>query len=270
MASRIFERVIEAAETGAFPRARKWFWKRLYWLLSVAWRDGDWRFMNYGHAPEVPFPLAAEHEADRGFIGLYEQAVTGLPVQGAEVLEIGSGRGGGAAYVAAYHRPAKMVGADFSAATVKRAIKLNDEGRALSFVVGDAEALPFDDASFDIVLNIESSHCYGDQAAFVAEVARVLRPGGIFTWADIRAAAMMPMTEQAFDHPDLELLSADTITPGVLRALDMLSERKAQRIARVPLISGFLKEFAATQGTTLYNAFADGEATYLARRYRRR
>lgn len=270
MASRIFDRVIEAAEHGAFPRTRKWFWKRLYWLLSVAWRDDDWRFMNYGYAPEVPFALAPADEADRGFIGLYEQAVAGLRVQGAKVLEIGSGRGGGAAYVASYHRPARMVGADFSAATVKRAIKLNGENRTLSFVVGDAEALPFEDASFDVVLNVESSHCYGDQAAFVAEVARVLRPGGIFTWADIRAPAMMPMTEDAFDHPDLELMSAETITPGVLRALDMLSARKAERIARVPLISGFLGEFAATKGTTLYKAFAEGEATYLARRYRRR
>ena len=109
-----------------------------------------------------------------------------------------------------------------------------------------------------------------DQAAFVAEVARVLRPGGIFSWADIRAEAMMPLTEQAFSHPDLELISSDTLTPGVLRALDMLSERKASRIARVPLISGFLREFAATKGTTLYKAFAEDEATYLARRYRRR
>ena len=270
MASRVFDRVITAAENGAFPRARKWFWKRLYWLLSVAWPDGDWRFMNYGFAPEVPFDLTPEDEPDRGFIGLYEQAVTGLPVKGAKVLEVGSGRGGGAAYIARYHRPAKMVGADFSAATVKRAIKLNPVITGLTFVEGDAEALPFEDASFDFVVNVESSHCYGDQAAFVAEVARVLRPGGVFSWADIRAEGMMPATEAAFDHPDLELLSAETITPGVLRALDMLSARKAERIARVPLISGFLKEFAATKGTTLYNAFADGEAMYLARRYRRR
>lgn len=270
MASRIFESVIAAAESGAFPRTRKWFWKRLYWLLSVAWRDGDWRFMNYGYAAEIPINLAQEDEPDRGFIGLYEQAVVGLPVKGAKVLEIGSGRGGGAAYVARYHNPATMTGADFSAATVKRAIKLNPAHKALSFVEGDAEALPFPDASFDIVLNVESSHCYGDQAAFISEVARVLRPGGTFSWADIRAEGMMPTTEDAFDHPDLALILVEEITPGVIRALDMLSERKAERIARVPLISGFLKEFAATKGTTLYKAFEDGEAMYLARRYRRR
>lgn len=270
MASRIFDRVTEAVETGAFPRARKWFWKRLYWLLSVMWPDRDWRFMNYGYAPETPFALSAEDEADRGFIGLYEQAVAGLPVNGANVLEIGSGRGGGAAYIAAYHNPAKIVGADFSAATVKRARQVNPPSPRLSYVVGDAENLSFPDAGFDIVLNIESSHCYGDQAAFVAEVARVLRPGGMFTWADIRAEAMMPATEAAFDHPDLELVASEDITPGVLRALDMLSARKTERIARVPLISGFLREFAATEGTTLYKAFEDGEAMYLARRYRRR
>ena len=131
----------------------------------------------------------------------------------------------------------------------------------------DAILVDIDHAPDDL-LDAASASFYTPQG--FAALARHLRPGGVFSWADIRAEGMMAATEAAFDHPDLELMTAQDITPGVLRALDMLSARKAERIARVPLISGFLSEFAATKGTTLYEAFAKGEATYLSRRYRRR
>ena len=42
----------------------------------------------------------------------------------------------------------------------------------LSFVEGNAENLPFDDESFDLVYNVESSHCYGDMGAFIEQVHR--------------------------------------------------------------------------------------------------
>src|SRR5437016_10678551 len=51
---------------------------------------------------------------------------------------------------------------------------------ALSFRQGDAENLPLSDASVDVVVNLESSHCYGSMDRFLSEVYRVLRPGGIF------------------------------------------------------------------------------------------
>ena len=59
----------------------------------------------------------------------------------------------------------------------------------LSFDQGDAEALQFDDQSFDVIINVEASHCYGDMAQFVREVARLLRPGGYFLYADFRSTA---------------------------------------------------------------------------------
>jgi ubiquinone/menaquinone biosynthesis C-methylase UbiE len=45
-------------------------------------------------------------------------------------------------------------------------------------VHGDAENLPFPQVSFDAVINVESAHCYGSIERFLAEVHRVLRPGG--------------------------------------------------------------------------------------------
>jgi ubiquinone/menaquinone biosynthesis C-methylase UbiE len=47
--------------------------------------------------------------------------------------------------------------------------------------------MPFGPDSFDVVLNVESCHAYRDQAQFLREVARVLRPGGKLHLVDVRA-----------------------------------------------------------------------------------
>lgn len=57
------------------------------------------------------------------------------------------------------------------------------------FVVGDAEDLPFDDESFDVVICANSFHHYPRPQRFFDEVARVLRPGGRLVLRDYTAAA---------------------------------------------------------------------------------
>jgi len=124
MTSRLFSNVLDVATLGRFPRTQKWVWRRIYNMLSRFWGDKDWRFMNYGYVPDgAPFALKPEDEAERAFIGLYQQAVEGLAVEGARVLEIGSGRGGGSRYIARYFAPASVTGLDYSPETVRRAPK---------------------------------------------------------------------------------------------------------------------------------------------------
>ena len=96
MSGGLFSHVLRAVERGAFPRTRKWAWRGLYNMLSRVWRDDDWRFMNYGYVAEgEAFALDPDEEPERPFIGLYHQAVNGLDLEGRDVLEVGSGRGGG-------------------------------------------------------------------------------------------------------------------------------------------------------------------------------
>ncbi|MEJ2358555.1 MAG: class I SAM-dependent methyltransferase [Deinococcales bacterium] len=54
----------------------------------------------------------------------------------------------------------------------------------LTFVAAAAEALPFEDGAFDLVTCRIAAHHFGDPRAFLAEVARVLRPGGVFLLVD--------------------------------------------------------------------------------------
>ncbi len=218
--SRAFNRVLRAAERGEYPKTLKFIWKRWYQAISFISSERAFAFMNYGYLPPEPVPLDAADEPNRAFIGLYHQAVAGLPLDGARVLEVGSGRGGGAAYIARTFAPAEVVGADFSSTAVNRARRFHADVPRLTFQVGDAEALPFPDASFDVIVNIESSHCYADVGAFAREVHRVLKPGGVFTWADMRNPAMLPALERDFAVPGLEQVAETDLTAGVVAALD--------------------------------------------------
>ncbi len=270
MGSGLFSNLLKSIEQGRFPRAQKWVWRRLYNLLSRFWRDEDWRFMNYGFVPEgVPFPLKPEDEPERVFIGLYQQAVENLPVAGLRVLEVGSGRGGGSRYIACYHAPASVVGLDYSQATVARAKSLNAGMPSLSFEVGDAERMPFPDGAFDVVVNIESSHCYADVPAFAREVARVLAPGGWFTFADMRARVSLAELDEQLGAPGLEKMSERDLSAGVVAALDAAEARKRERIGRLRLMRHFMSEFSGSKGSILYKGLATGQVAYVARRYRK-
>ena len=270
MASRLFASVLDIATPGKFPRAQKWVWRRVYNLLSLFWKDADWRFMNYGYLPEgEPFALKPEDEPERVFIGLYQQAVAGLPVEGARVLEVGSGRGGGSRYIARYYSPSSVTGMDYSPDTVRRARRLNDDTPGLSFENGDAEAMPFGDNSFDIVVNIESSHCYGDVPAFAREVARVLKPGGWFTFADMRPKNQLAALDEHLGVPGLELIERRDISARVVAALDAAEGRKSERINRSWGMKRFMSEFSGSKGSMLYKGLKNGSVVYVARRYRK-
>lgn len=271
MANALFSRMLRATERGAYPGLRRAAWKGTYTAISGLWRRPRWRFMNYGYIPPgPPFALDPAEEPERAFIGLYQQAVAGLDLAGAAILEVGAGHGGGAAWMARHLGASRVVGVDLSRATVARARALNRDVPRLDFQPGDAEALPFPDASFDAVINIESSHCYGSMDRFVAEAARVLRPGGVLSWADMRGHAMMPALEAAFANPALELVVDAELNAGVLAALDAMEAEKQAEIGRFRPLRGILNEFAAMQGSTLRGSLERGETLYLARRYRRR
>jgi SAM-dependent methyltransferase len=248
---------------------RRAFWAVAYQLLARTWQRADWRLMNYGWAPdpadEAPLlTLATDDEPDRTCIQLYHHVASQRPIEGKRVLEVGSGRGGGASYVHRYLKPATTLGVDRSAAAVRLANqRMRTDG--LSYAVGDAEALPFPHASFDVVLNVESCHCYGSVPAFLAEVKRVLAPGGYLLLADLRLAERVPQLDAEIAASGFVVESRDDITAGVVRGLRQDSPRRARMIRESawPGLGRLLAAFAATEGTATFRDLDNGTFRYL-------
>ena len=237
----------------------------LYDFLAGRYRQGDWTFMNYGYdSPDMPpLSLKPEDEADRCCIQLYHFVASSVDLTGKQVLEVGCGRGGGASYVKRYLGPAAVTGVDFSANAVEFC-RNRHRVEGLSFRDGIAEALPFDDDSFDAVLNVESSHCYASMQQFLAEVHRVLRPNGFFLHADLRAGNRLAEWKRQLGDSGMRMVSEENITPHVLAALDRDNDRKAALIERfIPkLLVRPFRDFAGMRDSVIYDGFRTGGYTY--------
>jgi ubiquinone/menaquinone biosynthesis C-methylase UbiE len=166
---------------------RKPMWQVWHKLLIRFDKDISVHFMNYGYddpAQIDAIPLKKEDEANRYCIQLYDHVVNKVLLKNKDVLEVGSGRGGGASYIARYYKPKSYTGLDISASIIDFCNRFyNVPG--LSFVRGIAENPPFPDQSFDAVVNVESARCYSSLNVFFNEVQRVLREKGMFLFADM-------------------------------------------------------------------------------------
>jgi ubiquinone/menaquinone biosynthesis C-methylase UbiE len=92
---------------------------------------------------------------------------------------LGVAAGNGNATLAAARRGCLVTSTDYVGSLLDRgAERARAEGLQVAFKVADAEALPFDDASFDAVLSTFGVMFSPDQARAAAELARVCRPGG--------------------------------------------------------------------------------------------
>lgn len=93
------------------------------------------------------------------------------------VLDVAAGNGN--ATLAAARRFAEVVSTDYVAALLERGReRANADHLAVTFKEADAEALPFDDASFDVVLSTFGVMFTPNQEQAAQEMLRVVRPGG--------------------------------------------------------------------------------------------
>lgn len=125
------------------------------------------RAMNLGHAAMTDWGL---------------QHIT-VP-KNAVILDIGCGGGRTVQKLAALAPDGKVVGLDYSPASVAISRETNAEemkaGR-VQIELGSVAALPFPEGTFDIVTAVETHYYWPDLPANAREILRVLKPGG--TWA---------------------------------------------------------------------------------------
>lgn len=121
----------------------------------------------------------ADDEPTWGIFSVPESQVRLLPddLAGKETIELGCGT----AYVSAWlaKRGAKPVGIDNSPKQLETAKRLQDEhGIHFPLHLGNAETVPYPDASFDYAISEYGAAIWCDPYKWIPEAARLLRPGG--------------------------------------------------------------------------------------------
>lgn len=241
----------------------------MYNSMASIIKEPEWRFMNYGYEDiesiGVKPELLIEDEEYRHSIQLYHHLALNIDIRNKRILEIGCGRGGGSAYLSKYCDPLQVTGLDYSTKAINFC-RSSYDFKNLDFIVGDAENLPLQDNSFDIVFNVESSHCYSSMENFLGEVSRVLKPGGFLLLTDFREDSHVDMFKNGIHNSGLSIISSFDITKNVYSALDTFNEARVKLISKnVPKpFVGLFKEFAGVKGTTIYQRLGENRIKYLS------
>ncbi|KAF7633738.1 Methyltransf_11 domain-containing protein [Meloidogyne graminicola] len=182
------------------------------------------------------FPKNIEGNALRAHCLLYEITLSKCPLYNSlnnlKLLEVGCGPGGGLNWIKNSHPEINLLyGLD------KHPPPINNLLKGINVIYGKAEYLPFNNCYFDLILNIESSHCYGEKGEkkFFYEVNRVLKKGGYLCWADIRTSKGLKLTLEYAKQSKLKLISPLTkINKQVLHGIEKTSARYELLLKKAP------------------------------------
>jgi arsenite methyltransferase len=157
----------EPAEDFIFPTGRAWA-------------------LDLGYPPDL---LARVPEAAaESFAGVANPFALGTLERGEVVLDLGSGAGMDSLVAAQMVGPqGRVTGLDMTPEMLAKAQAAAAEIEAanVEFVEGEVEVLPFGDESFDVVISNGVIDLVPDKDAVLAEIDRVLRPGGRLQLADV-------------------------------------------------------------------------------------
>lgn len=142
---------------------------------------------------------------------------------GLDWLDAGCGNGAFTEVIADRSAPARLAGIDPSSGQIAYA-RRRPGARGASFEVGDAQALPFADASFDVSVMALVIAFIPDPARGIAELARVTRPGGLvatYMWNLPGGVPLAPMQRALVEigHPAPQPPSAPASSRASMEAL---------------------------------------------------
>jgi ubiquinone/menaquinone biosynthesis C-methylase UbiE len=129
----------------------------------------DLRFTGERFIPGTPGEIWIEHWHRYHFASRW--------AQGKRVLDLACGEGYGSAFLA--RRAARVTGVDVSQHAIDHAKRTYASLGNVEFLVGSCARIPAPDSSFDVAVSFETLEHIQEQEQFVAELARVLTPGGI-------------------------------------------------------------------------------------------
>jgi SAM-dependent methyltransferase len=240
-------------------------WRSFYDLLSrrlenVGLADVSF-FLNYGYVPtdsnnESSF-MIREGTFNANSVRLVFEVIGSLDLNDCTIVEIGCGRGGNSALVAEKFS-AQVIGIDMSPEAITFC-RRRHVSPSTDFRVGNALDIPLDDASCDAVINVESSHSYGNLPKFLSQVRRICRSGGWFLHTDFLSPEDWDYIRMRLKALDFSTESDRDITANVLASRDQASSNYEQVYgdgnARVA-------NFLALPGSAIYEQLRAGLLEY--------
>jgi len=243
---------------------REWIFRIWYWYINKSDKNAEILFMNYGHTDSGPeIILDSKDESNRYSIQLYHYLASAIELQNKDIYEVGCGRGGGLDYIARLFSPASAMGIDLD----RRAINFCNQHyslESLSFLHGDAQNLPMENKSCDVVINVESSHRYPDINLFFKGVHRILRPGGYFLYTDFRNDFEIPSLQKELQSSGMSLIKEEFITQEVVTALLLDDGRRRMLVKKLTprILHKTALDFAGAIGSETYNKFVSRKYVY--------
>ena len=227
-------------------------------------------FLNYGYSDGAHGGQEdgrTRHRINRNNERLVLEVIGDCVLDGADVLDVGCGRGGTLDTISRHSAPRRLTGVDLSSHAI-RFCRDRHRGADVNFVEGDAECLPFATGVFDVVVNVESSHSYPNRGSFYDEVARVLRAGGRFLYADLLPVRLEESCRRHLTTGGFAFELARDITQNVLQSCRETASVHRDAFAAEP-IAGDLREFLSVPGSEVYREMEAGASTYQIWRLRK-
>ena len=166
-------------------------------------------------------------ETEPGIVALHlKRYEFALPwCRGAEVLDAGCGVGYGSAFLADAAR--RVVGVDRDEDAIAYARERYSRPN-VEFRVGDVAALDLPDASFDAVCAFETIEHVDDADAFAGEMARVLRPGGVFLVSTPRVDETRTAPANPFHRVELSRADFEALLRRFFGEVELYGQRRLQ------------------------------------------
>ena len=177
--------------------------------------DNYYNYMNHGYYPPYK-KLFDYHKIFKHQASLYLHLFDGVDTNNKSLLEVGCGRGGGINLLSEMLVFKNIEACDLTEANINHCQKY---ANGIKFKVCNAEKLDYEHDQFDIVINVESSHCYNDLNSFFFKVQKILKSGGVFLYTDIFEPARVTYAEQQLSLCFKNVKKED-ITDNVIQALE--------------------------------------------------
>ncbi len=246
-------------------------YKMLYRYISLIDRKKEILFMNYGYEdPSEKIELQPCDESNRYSIQLYHRLAKMVELKDKHIVEVGSGRGGGLAYITRKFTPATALGIDLD----KKAAKFGNSHynlKGLTFKHGNAHQLNLNSGSVDVIFNVESSHRYMNMELFLDEVYRSLKPGGYFMFTDFRYKNQLATLMELLKTTKFVKFDEQWINKQVLEALELDSIRRKALVDKYapPFLRKAFHDFAGNSGSPTFTNFSNGGMVYFVFGYQK-